>query len=205
MAAAIVLGALLLIAGVLAFGYFNGWFTKTGVEQGSAAAADGGEEITFTVFSDAVTRDVLIRSVQSEALYLCGNYMVSSADAITYDGGWCVLGKPVENGGVEDASLFQGNKALTQLAAVDQNISDVSGFSDMTKLTYLDISGNPIEDLSGLDGLKNLEILGIRHIAAKDLSVLNELPKLKRVIVSAEMFELVRPYLGADYDVIVKE
>ncbi len=199
--------AFLLVAAVaLGYGYTRGLFGGgVSVSTQTVPAESGGtDEVTVTSWGDDLLRDVMLQAVSSESVYLCGNAVISSPDAIRFsDGQWFAGETAVENGGIDDFSALSG-KSLKQLALAYQALGDISGITEFPELEYLDLSGNDISDLAPLAQLGQLRVLKIEHIPASDLSSLKNCPSLRFVYVSEDMLPRVHDMLDASFDVVVK-
>lgn len=197
---------LVLLAGlsVFAVGSLRGWFSSAGVRQETVTAESGGE-VSVTSFQDSVSMEILLRSLNSEYVYLCGSRMVSDASVIvrTPDG-WEIRGEAIPRGSVSSLRPFQG-KGIRQLALINEKLRSLDGVETMTELTYLDLSGNPVADLSPLRELPALETLLLLDLPEDtDLSVLAELPALRQVYITENMLGWISPLLDAGIDVTVR-
>ncbi len=186
-----VLLALLLLGGAAFFFLsMSGRISGTGISRETSAAGEEGGTVTVTRFSDDLSMQILLKSLNGDALFLCGNAIVSDARGIERKNGvWTVLGKEEPRGSVSDRSLtaFQGLK-LTQLMLANERVTDITALSGMTELTYLDLSDDPLLDLSPLKNLTALETLVLFGVPEDlDLSVLAEMPALKQVYLSPAM------------------
>ena len=197
---------LVLLAGLSAYilGSRLGWFSPVGIRQETVAAEELGE-VTVTAFSDPLSMEILLGSLRSESVYLCGDRLVSDAAAIKYTPeGWTVLGEAVERGPVQKLSSFAG-KGITQLALINESLESLDGVEALSELTYLDLSDNPIRDLSPLSSLSALETLQLRYLPAEtELAPLTALPRLRQVAVSYDMLDRIEPLVEAGIDVIVR-
>lgn len=201
----IILAALMLASTIAAVGYFMGWFSQTGA-SGEVIAGENGEEIEITRFNDELTRDILLGSYNSQALYLCGNVMVNNGDEIKYKNGtWFIGEESIEKGNMKDCDVIASKKEILYLTLANQSISDCSSLTKMTQLIYLDLSGNPISDLSFLSGMENIQKLKLVDVAVTDYSVLSSLEQLDELTISVDQLALVLTAVDlGEVDVIVK-
>ena len=199
--------AFLLIATVaLGYGYTRGLLGGGASVDTQTVRAENGEteEVTVTSWGDGMLRDAMLRAIRAGSVYLCGNAVISSPDAIRWEAGqWFAGETAVENGGIADFSALSG-KEITQLAAVYQALGDISGITEFAELEYLDLSGNSISDLTPLAQLGRLRVLKIEHVPAADLSALRDCPSLRFVYVSEDMLPRVHGVLDAAFDVVIK-
>ncbi len=198
--------ALVLLAGLAVYvvGSMNGWFSGKGITKQTVTTGDEGE-VSITTFSDGLSMEILLKSLNSEYVYICGNKIVSSASAIKRDGSvWSIAGEPVAKGSIDKLSYFE-DKEISQLVLVNQSLSDVSGIENLGKLEYLDLSGDPVADLTPLGKLSELKTLVIEKLpAGTDLSVLAGCPALKQVYVSYDMVDGIKPLVEAGIEVTVR-
>ena len=203
---AVAIVALVLLAGLAVYviGSMNGWFAGKGITKQTVKTEEGAE-VSITTFSDAVTRDLLLKSLGSQYVYICGNSIVSDASVIKRDGqSWTVGGQPSARGSITDLSVFEGQD-IKQLALVNQSIRDLTGLEKLAGLDYLDISGNDITDLSALAALKELTVLKIEGLPkGADLSAPAGLPSLERVYVSYDMIDSIKPLADAGIEIVVR-
>ena len=209
-AATIIFAVLFLGAAGVALGLTQGWFSSAGVHMQTASYdEDSGrkdESFSYTTWNDPVSRDLLLSTMNGSSLYLCGNAFVSSGDAIDYrDGAWRLGDEEIPQGTLTDFAVPAAKGGITELAMVNQQLTDLSTVTVLSDLTYLDISGNNIRDLSPLKELPELKILKLAHMPDVDLSTLMELPVLQRVYISTDMVNMAKPYLHANFDVVIKE
>lgn len=198
---------LLLLAGAvtLLLGRINGWFgAPKGVVRQEITTAERGE-VSVTRFTNRTAMEMLLRSLESDSLYLCGNALVSDALAIEHTAdGWAVGGEAVERGLVEDLGFLAGTD-VTELALIHENLRSLEGIEALPALTYLDISDNPLADLTPLTGLGQLRTLRALCLPEEaDLSVLAGMSALREVYVSYDMIGRIRPLVEAGVDVIVQ-
>ncbi len=183
----IISASLFLILAALVFAYFNGWLSSAGIESGTVQDDSG--ELEVTEFKDGVSRAILLKAYDGTSLYLCGDYMVSKADAIRYRNGSFYIGEmKAERSSFSDLSSIVSKEKIAYLSLVNQGISDLSPLAQMKQLVYLDISGNAVDDLSFLSDLRDLEVLKIIGIRA-DLSMIGDLKKLKYLYVDEEGYD----------------
>ena len=184
---------------------FTGRVPGVGIEQQTVVlpAPDEGREVTVTRFNDGITMEIVLNSLDSEAVFLCGNCVVSDASAIRRETvGWSVLGETVPRGDVKKLDDFTG---ASQLALVNESLTSLEGIEKLDHLTYLDLSDNPVTDLTPLAVLERLETLVLLDLPAEaDLAPLAKIPNLKRVYLSADAVQRAGALLETDMDVIVR-
>ncbi len=192
---------LVLLSGYLILS-MNGCIRGTGISQTTADSETG--EVSITHFNDASSMEVLLNSIHSEYIHICGNNIVSDASIMERkDGRWYISDQPVEQGPVNRLSAFTG-KTIRQLSLVNESLQGLSGAEKITGLTYLDVSDNPIRDLSALASAEDLEVLKLYGIPQEtDLSVLAQLPNLKQVCISYDHIEGIKPLIDAGIEIIV--
>lgn len=200
-----ILFGLLFLTGIGVFGYFNDWFSFAGSTTEMIDTEDG-TILEITQFKDKTSRNIMIKAYDGEALYLCGDYMVSLGDAIHYKNGkWIIEGNTVETANFGDLDVIVSKSNIKSLALVNENIEDASKLASMDSLTYLDISGNSLVDISFLSSLKQLETLRIIDIDIVDYSPLKDLDKLKMIYVSKDMYDKVTEIIDPSMvDIVVK-
>lgn len=194
--------AVSLLLAAYIFASLNGFFGDKGISTKTVEAEDA--EVSVTEFKDNMSMQILLNTLDSKYVHICGNCIVSDPGAIKYSSGeWLVVGESVKKGDVNSVSLIK-KKDLEQLSLINEKLKDLSGIGEMTSLTYLDVSDNPITDLSGIESLKNLETLYILNIPEEtDISVLTKLSALKRLYVSVEMIDKIAPIVESGVDVTV--
>lgn len=205
---AIVMAAALLGAVAYIVAGMNGKLSGAGIvketiETGESA---GSGPVTVTRFQDALSMELLLKSLGTEYVHICGSCIVSDAAAIarTSDGGWAIGGEAVERGPIAKLDYFAGQNIL-QLSLVNENLRKTEGLETLRELTYLDLSDNPLTDLSGLAGLDALETVKLLGLPKDvDLSPLAALPALRTVYVSYDMVDAIGPLVDAGVDVIVR-
>lgn len=202
--ASLVLALLLAGAVLLLLGRMNGWFgAPKDVGRREIQTEELGE-VSVTGFSSRVTMEVLLRSLEGDSLYLCGNRLVSDARAIGHTAaGWTIGGEPVERGLVDELGFLDGLN-VTELALIHENLTSLAGIEALPALTYLDISDNPLTDLTPLAGLEQLRTLRALCLPEAQLESLASLPALREVYVSYDMVDHVAPLVDAGIDVIVQ-
>ena len=168
-------------------------------------AADSGD-VSVTAYSDLVSMELMIRTLNTPYVCICGNCIVSDPSVISREGQtWMINGIPEDRGILSNLTLF-GDKEIVQLSLINENLTHLSGLENMQDLEYLDLSGTPIEDLGPVAALKKLQVLRIEKLPlTTDLSVLTGAPSLQQVIVSYDMVGMVKPLTEADIEVIVKK
>ena len=175
---------------------------------GTGDAAEAGESgpVSVTRFQDALSMEILLKSLSSQYVHICGSCIVSDASAIVRSGdGWSVGGKAVERGPIAKLDYF-ADRGITQLSLVNENLKKASGIEALPELTYLDLSDNPLTDLSPLSALSELQTVKLLGLPADvDLSPLAALPRLKTVYVSFDMVGGAEPLVDAGIDVIVRK
>ena len=204
--ASIALTLLLLGAALGFFAYLNGWFSSGQAVRRQEIQTEAGGEVYVTSFNSALSLELLLKSLDSDCVYLCGNAIVSDASAIERtETGWAIRGEPVEAGLVDSLAPFAGLE-LSQLALVNESLRGLEGIEALSSLRYLDLSGNPLEDLGALKGLSQLESLRLLGLPAEtDLAPLAEVPALQQVWVSYDMIDRIAPLVEAGIEVIVKQ
>ena len=125
-------------------------------------------------------------------LYLCGNMMADSLEAVRFDAdGTCrVNGAPVIQGQVSDLRVIADMVRLERLALICQPLGDLSGLSGHVLLRELSLAGSSVDELGGLTELPGLETLHLEYTQVRDLTPLEALPNLKTVTVSRDMLPL---------------
>ncbi|MBR4471524.1 MAG: TIR domain-containing protein [Erysipelotrichaceae bacterium] len=198
----IVFASLFLLLAGSVFAYFNNWFSFAGVNN--ETIDHEGSEVEVTEFKDSLSQSILLKAYDGTSLYLCGNYMVSDADAIRYKDGNCYIGEQlIEEGTFDDLETI-ASKDISYLAMVNEGIEDFNELGKMSQLKYLDLSENPIKDLSFLKGLKQLQILKIIGVDA-DYDVIDELKDLKYLYISEDMYQRICESIDTSrIDVVVK-
>ena len=201
----IIFASLLLIMGILIFGYFNNWFSFAGTNS-QTVVDENNEELEITEFKDSISAQVIMKAFNGNALYLCGNNMVSNSDAIRYKNNkWYIADKEVETGSFNDIKLISEKSELNYLSLVNESIDDLSQLKNLNNLIYLDISGNPCEDISFISSLDRIQVLKIIDMKINDYSVLKELSNLKYLYISHDMYDEVIKYVDSSLiDIIVK-
>lgn len=205
LAASLALTLVLAATTLYLFGTLNGWFGRSAGIQRQEIETETRGEVTVTDFSSRMTLELLLRAMDGESVYLCGNSLVSDALAIEHTAaGWSVGSRSLERGFLDDLSLFE-DSGVTQLALVNENLSSLEGIGALEALSFLDLSDNPVTDLAPLTALTQLRTLRILCLPAEtDLSPLAGLPELREVAVSYDMVDRIGPLLDAGIDVIVK-
>lgn len=200
----IIFAILFLSISIFTIGYFNNWWSNAGMHTDTINNDTG--EIEITEFKDNVARNVLLKAYNGQSLYLFGDYMLSSSEAIRYkDGKWLIDNKVIEKGTFNSLDLISDKTDLLYLAIVNQDIKDFSSLTSLNKLVFLDISGNPIEDLSFIEELTDIQILKIIDTNIKDYSVLTKLNNLKSIYITMDMYEEVSSIIDASViDIIVR-
>ncbi len=180
----------------------NGCIRGTGISQTTADSETG--EVSITHFNDASSMEVLLNSVNSEYIHICGNNIVSDASVMKReDGKWYINGEEIEQGPVNRLSAFSGKK-IKQLSLVNESIQGLSGAEKISGLEYLDVSDNPIRDLSALAAAEDLQVLKLYGIPKDtDLSVLTQVRNLKQVSISYDHIEGIKPLIETGIEVIV--
>ena len=83
--------------------------------------------VNVTKFQDALSMEILLNSLDSSYVHLCGNCIVSDASAIVRtDGGWEIGGETVERGPVRKTDYF-ADKLIVQLSLVNENLKSANG------------------------------------------------------------------------------
>ena len=203
--ASLVLALLLVAAALALFGRARGWFgAPQGVRRETVQTEERGE-VTVTRFTNRASMELLLRSLESDSLYLCGNALVSDALAIGHGpGGWTLGGETVGRGPIEDLDFLAG-LGVTELALINEELSDLDGIEALPELSYLDLSDNPLADLTPLTGLENLRTLRVLCLPAEtELAVLTRCPALREVCVSYDMIDRIGPLVEAGIDVIIQ-
>jgi len=161
--------------------------------------------VSVTRFQDALSMEILLKSLNSQYVHICGNCIVSDAAAIHRNGdGWEIGGTAVERGPIAKLDYFAG-RGITQLSLVNENLKKAEGIEDLPELTYLDLSDNPLTDLSALSALTELRTVKLLGLPADtDLSPLAGLPELKTVYLSFDMVGSAKALVDAGIDVIVR-
>ncbi len=207
--AAAVFALLLIGFGVLVWALLSQKLPFAGIRTSTVPVQSGTEtvEAEVTLFRDALSRDLVIRSLSGEALYLVGDYLVSDVRAVRTVKGEVYLGEDkVSPGQFGATDSFVGKEQICYLMYVMQNASDLSSLGQMTQLKYLDISHNPVSDLSFLSSLENLETLILLDLPPDaDYSPLGNLASLKNLTVSLDAAEAVLAVVDGDrVNVIVR-
>ena len=194
--------AVSLLLALYIFLSLNGAIGDKGVTKKIVEAED--TEVSVTRFKDNMSMQILLNSLDSRYVHICGNCIVSDPKAVKYENGeWSVAGESVQKGDVNSVSLIK-KKDLEQLSLINEKIKSLSGIEEMGSLTYLDISDNPVTDLSGIEKLSGLETLYILNIPEDtDISVLAGLKSLKRVYVSVDMTDKIKQLVESGIDVTV--
>ena len=161
--------------------------------------------VSVTRFQDALSMEILLKSLNSQYVHICGNCIVSDAAAIHRAGdGWEIGGSAVERGPIAKLDYFAG-RGITQLSLVNENLKKAEGIEALPELTYLDLSDNPMTDLSALSALTELRTVKLLGLPADtDLSPLAGLPELKTVYLSFDMVGSAKALVDAGIDVIVR-
>lgn len=204
--ASLVLTLLLFGAALGFFGVLNGWFgVKQAIRREEISTETRGE-IVVTTFNSSLSLELLLRSLDGESVYLCGNAIVSDALAIERtEAGWAVNGETMARGPVDSFAPFAG-ETITQLALVNENLSSLEGVEALPSLRYLDLSDNPVSDLTPLKKLEQLQTLRVLSLPeGTDLAPLAALPALRQVTVSYDMIDRIAPLVEAGIDVIVNK
>ena len=180
----------------------NGLTEETGISKKTVESDRG--SVSVTEFKDNMSMQILLGSIDSKYVHICGRCIVSDPGAIRFDHGrWYVQDEEIEKGDVDSLEYFS-NKNIEQLSLINEKIRSLSGIEDLTSLTYLDLSDNPVSGLSGIEKLTDLETLYIVNIPADtDLSVLMQLKKLRRVYVSIDMKDAIAPLVDNGVEVVV--
>ena len=201
----IILALLLLLSGILLYGYFNDWFTSAGTSKKVVIDEDK-QEVEIAEFKDALSKQLMLKSYDGEALYLAGNFMVSDAEAIRYrNGKWFVADEEAVEGRINDLSVIADMEGLQYLALVNESIEDLFALHELHDLLYLDVSGNPINDLSFLNDMSNLRTLKIIDTDITDYSALSTLQHLRYLYVDLDMYEdVIKTVDPSEVDIIVK-
>lgn len=207
----LVMAALLLCAVGVLIAAMNGKLASAGIVRQTLPAADAQDgtgapgAVNVTRFQDALSMEILLNSLDSSYVHLCGNCIVSDAAAIVRaDGGWEIGGETVERGPVRKTDYF-ADKPIVQLSLVNESLKSADGLEKMETLEYLDLSDNPLTDLSALrahPALRTVRLLGLDP--ALDLSPLASIPNLRTVYVSYDMVGGIGPLVDAGIDVIVR-
>ena len=194
--------AVSLLLAVYIFAALNGFLGDKGITTKTVEAEE--TEVSVTQFKDNMSMQLLLNTLDSKYVHICGNCIVSDPKAVKYEKDeWTVAGEKVSKGDVNSLTLIK-KKDIEQLSLINEKLKDLSGAEEMNSLKYLDISDNPITDLSGIENLENLETLYILNIPEKtDISVLTKLNNLKRVYVSVEMTGKIAPLVENGVDVTV--
>lgn len=203
--AALALSLVLGSATLYLLGRLEGWFgTAPGVERQTVQTLSRGE-VTVTRFSSKTSLELMLRAMDSRAVYLCGNALVSDALAIEHGAqGFTLGGEAVERGMLDELDLF-ADMELEELALVRQSLESLEGVEVLATLRYLDLSDNPLCNLSALAALEELETLRILCLpAGVSLAPLTALPHLREVVVSYDMVDRIEPLLDEGIDVTVK-
>ena len=178
---------------------------KETVETADAAEAGESSPVSVTRFQDTLSMEILLKSLNSQYVHICGNCIVSDAAAIHRSGdSWEIGGSAVERGPITKLDYF-ADRGITQLSLVNENLKKATGIEALPELTYLDLSDNPLTDLSPLSALTELQTVKLLGLPADaDLSPLAALPKLKTVYVSFDMVGSAGALVDAGIDVIVR-
>lgn len=200
----IIFAVLFLGISIFTFGYFNNWWSNAGMHTNTIDNENG--EIEITEFKDNVARNVLLKAYTGESLYLYGDYMVSSSEAIRYkDSKWLINDKEIEKGTFNNLDLINDKTDLLYLAIVNEDIQDFSSLSNLNKLIFLDISGNPVNDISFLGSLNSIQVLKIIDTNIEDYSILTKLNNLKSIYITLDMYEEVSSLIDPSLiDIIVR-
>ncbi len=187
---------------VYIFAGLSGRVSGIGIVQKIVEAEAG--NVSVTEFNDQLSMKLLLNTVDSKYIHICGNSIVSDPSAIKLLGGeWYVAGEQAGKGIIGSLDPFK-SKGLEQLSLVNEKLKDLKGIEELKTLTYLDISGNPLTDLSGIEKLDSLETLYILDIPAEiDLSVLSALKNLKRVYISYDMRDDIGSLVDKGIDVTI--
>jgi hypothetical protein len=204
---AIVMAAALLGAVAYIVAGMNGKLSGAGIVKETIETGETAESgpVTVTRFQDAISMELLLKSLGTEYVHICGNCIVSDAAAITRTSeGWAIGGEAVERGPIAKLDYFAG-QSIRQLSLVNESLRKTEGLETLKELSYLDLSDNPLTDLSGLAGLDALETVKLLGLPADaDLSPLAALPALRTVYVSYDMVKAIGPLVDAGVDVIVR-
>ena len=181
---------------------WNGLTGDTGISKKTVESDQG--TVSVTEFKDNMSMQILLGSIDSKYVHICGRCVVSDPGAIRLDHGrWYVQDEEMEKGNVDSLTYFS-SRDIEQLSLINEKIRALSGIEEMASLTYLDLSDNPVSDLSGIEKLEDLETLYIVNIPADtDLNVLTELKKLRRVYVSIAMKDAIAPLVEHGIEVVV--
>ena len=207
--ASVVLVLLLAAAAVYMIGTMKGWFGSRGAistQQVSYGSGEEAVEASVTGFTSQMSMELLLKSMDSRYIYICGNNFVSDARAIERRAdGWYLGGAAVERGLIDSLAPFDGT-GVTQLALVNGSLTSLEGIESLKELDYLDVSGNAVSDISPLTALNGLKTLRLLDIPADcDLSPLAKCPELEQVYVSLDMTDRIAPLVEAGIEVIVKQ
>lgn len=199
----IILAVVCFCAVTFIYGYFNNWFTKAGVA--TTVVSENGADIEINTFKDEVSMNVLLRSLSGDSLYICGNTIVSSGDAIRYKNGrFLINNETVDKGQLK--TWEKDDRGLVYLTVCNEMIEDFSVLGGLDGLVYLDISGNPVHDLSFLSSLQNLQVLKIIDIDAADYSVIGTLGSLRYLYINENQLQDVKGAVDTGpIDIVVKE
>jgi hypothetical protein len=206
----VVTSALLLCAVVYVVLGMSGKLAGAGIvretlPQDTAEGTPESGPVSVTRFQDALSMEILLNSLDSSYIHICGNCIVSDAAAIVRTGsGWEIGGETVARGSIRKTDYFT-DKPIVQLSLVNENLKSADGLEQLTQLTYLDLSDNPLTDLSALRGhpaIQTVKLLGVP--AETDLAPLADIPGLKTVYVSYDMVGGIGSLVDAGVDVIVR-
>ncbi len=198
--------ALLLLAGVLAFvGLLKGWFGARPIVERTTVRTEDGNEVSVTELNSALAMEVLLKSSETESIYLAGNYLLTEPSVIRHDEtGFFLQETPLERGIFSDLSWLNAGR-VRELALVCESVESLEGIGALTELTYLDLSGNEIRDFGPVKDLQKLEILQILDMPEDaDLSALAECKSLRQVVISYSMRDMVEALVKKGVEVIIR-
>ena len=203
--AAMVLLALLVgLSAYVALG-LSGRLRSSGIRQETIETEEAGE-VSVTSFRDPVSMEILLSTLRTEYVYICGNQIVSDASVIQRNNGvWSVNGETIDRGEIRYLTYFK-DMTVRQMVLVNENVGDLKGIESMQTLSYLDLSDNPLRDLSPIAELRELHTLLILDMPEEtDLSPLTASGSLRQVYVSPDMMDRIGPLLEAGIDVTVRK
>jgi len=190
-----------------AVGAVRGWIGGEPIVSRTVAEIPGAGEATVTEFGNRLVLEASLRGLDTAAVYLAGNSLVSDATAVIHDeNGFFIGDGRLERGFFSDLSHIGNPGKITHLALICESISDLSGIERFEKLEYLDLSGNTLDDLSPLKSLRELKVLKILDLQGNaDLSVLCEAESLRQVIISYGMRDRSEELVKAGVEVTIRK
>ncbi len=100
------------------------------VEAPDTAGTESSGPVSVTRFQDTVSMEILLKSLDSQYVHICGSCIVSDAAAIvrTADG-WEIGGEAVERGPIARLDYFAGRE-ITRLSLVNENLKRTDGLEN---------------------------------------------------------------------------